>query len=267
MMDKIKSLRERTGAGMVDCKKALEESGGDMDKAVEILRKKGIAKAAKREERAANEGLILAKIDESGKKAFIIEVNSETDFVSRNGKFISFVENVLKTAQKDQPQNINDLLALKMADGNTVKDNLNSLSGVIAEKLGIKRFDIISTSGTSAAYSHAGGRVAAIAALSAPDQAELAYEIAMQVAAAGPKYITREEVPAEDIEKEKEIYREQLKKEGKPEAMIEKIIQGKLNKYFEEICLVDQEYIKDDGKRVKDILGDVKVEGFVRYSL
>jgi len=267
MMDKIKSLREKTGAGMVDCKKALEESGGDMDKAVEILRKKGIAKAAKRGEREANEGLILAKTDESSKKAFIIEVNSETDFVSRNEKFIGFVGNVLTTAEKEQPKDLDELMALKMADGNLVKDNLDSLSGVIAEKLGIRRFGVLPASGTAAAYSHSGGRVAAIVALGAEGRAELAYDLAMQIAASDPKFITREDVPAVDIEKEKDIYREQLKKEGKPEAMIEKILEGKLNKYFEEICLVDQEYIKDDKKRVRDILGEVKVEGFIRYSL
>ncbi|MFA6106989.1 MAG: translation elongation factor Ts [Patescibacteria group bacterium] len=267
MMNKIKTLREKTGAGMVDCKIALEESGGDMDKAVEILRKKGIAKAAKREERAANEGVIIAKTDESGKNGFIIEVNSETDFVSRNEKFINFAGEVLKTIEKGRPKNLDDLMALKMADGNTVKDNLDNLSGVIAEKLAIKRLDILSATGAAGAYSHSNGRVAAIVALSAEGRTELAYDLAMQIAASNPKYITREAVPAGDIEKEKEIYREQLKKEGKPEEMIEKILQGKLNKYFKEICLVDQEYIKDDKKRVRDILGEVKVEGFIRYSL
>lgn len=266
-MEQIKILRERTGAGMVDCKKALEESGGDMEKAIEILRKKGIAKAAKREERETNEGIVKVGTDESGKAAFIIEINAETDFVSRNEKFGQFATDVFNILKASRPKDLEALMAEKMADGNSVKDNLDSLSGIIGEKLGIKRFDILTTNGTAASYSHANGRIGAIAAIDKEEASELAYEIAMQVAAASPRFISREEVSAGEIDKEKEIYTEQLKKEGKPEEMIEKIMQGKLNKFYEEICLIDQEYIKEDKKKIRDILNGANVEKFIRYSL
>jgi len=267
MLDKIKELREKTGAGMVDCKKALEEAGGDMEKAVEILRKKGIAKAAKRMEREANEGLVLVNADAAKNKAFILEVNSETDFVSRSEKFNKLVNEIFSLIQSREPKTLDELLSLAMADGNKVKDNLDHLSGVVGEKLGIKNFSILNTAGSVASYSHFGGRIGVIVALDQPGKEELAYDLAMQIAAANPKCVTREEVPAEELEKEKEIYREQIKKEGKPESMIEKILEGKLNKYFEEICLVDQEYIKDDKKKIREILGDAKIEVYARYSL
>jgi len=267
MLDKIKDLREKTGAGMVDCKKALEESGGDMEKAVEILRKKGIAKAAKRGEREANEGLVLVSADAAKKKAFILEVNSETDFVSRSEKFNNLVNEIFALIQSREPKTRDVLLSLAMADGNNVKDNLDHLSGVVGEKLVIKNFAVLNTAGSVASYSHFGGRIGVIVALDQAGQEDLAYDLAMQIAAANPRCVTRKEVPAGEIEKEKEIYREQLLKEGKGEAMMEKILEGKLNKYFEEICLVDQEYIKDDKKKIRDILGDTKIEAYARYSL
>ncbi|MFA6171847.1 MAG: translation elongation factor Ts [Patescibacteria group bacterium] len=267
MTDKIKSLREKTGAGMVDCKKALDESAGDLEKAVEILRKKGIAKASKREDREANEGVVKVDIDKEKNKAYILEINSETDFVSRSGKFKDFTEEVFSLIKSGEPKNLDELMEIKMSDGNSVKDNLNNLSGVIGEKLGVKRFNIIASAGTVAAYSHSGGRIGAIVSLDKREMDDLAYEMAMQIAAANPKYINREQVPEADLAKEKEIYREQLIKEGKPEQMIEKILPGKMNKYFEEICLVDQEFIKDDKKKIRDVLGDAGIESLVRYSL
>lgn len=252
---------------MVDCKKALEESGGDMEKAIEILRKKGIAKAAKREERETKEGIVKVGTDESGKTAFILEMNAETDFVSRNEKFIKLADDVFAIIKTVRPEGMDNLFSTKMADGNTVKDNVDSLSGIIGEKLGIKKFGILSAKGTAGSYSHSNGKIGAIVALDKENQKEIAYEIAMQVAASNPRFLTREEVTAEEIEKEKEIYREQMKKEGKPDEMIEKIMAGKLNKFYEEICLVDQEYIKEDKKKVRDILGEIKIESFLRYSL
>ncbi len=264
-MEQIKQLREKTGAGIVDCKKALEEAGGDLEKAVEILRKKGIAKAAKRSEREAKEGVIKIAVNEAGNEGYIVEVNAETDFVARNEQFQCFAEKVLDIVRSKKPAGREELMNLEM-DGGTVKNNLENLSGAIGEKLDIKRFDIVS-GGAAAAYSHMGGKIGVLAVLDKPDQGELAREIAMQIAASDPKYVYSEDVPAEEIEKEKEIYRAQLIKEGKPEQIIDKILQGKINKYFEEVCLVKQEYIKDDKKRVQDILGDAKVERFVRYSL
>lgn len=264
-MELIKELRNKTGAGIVDCKKALEEAGGDLEKAVEILRKKGIAKAAKRSDREAQEGIIKIAVNEAGNEGYIAEINAETDFVARNEQFQGFAEKVLDIIKSKKPAGREELMNLEM-DGGTVKDNLENLSGTIGEKLDIKRFDIVS-GGTVAAYSHMGGKIGVLAALDKPDKSELAREIAMQTAAADPKYIYPEDVPAEEIEKEKEIYRAQLIKEGKPEQIIDKILQGKINKYFEEVCLVKQEYIKDDKKKVENILGDARVKKFIRYSL
>lgn len=265
-MEQIKKLREKTGAGIVDCKKALEEAGGDMDKAVEILRKRGIAKAAKREDREANEGIIKIGTNDANSEGYIVEINAETDFVARNEQFQNFADKVFELIKDSKPASREELMNLPM-DGNTVQENLNNLSGVIGEKLDIKRCDILSSAGSVAAYSHMAGRIGVLVAIDKAGEADLARDVAMQIAASNPKYVYPEDVPAEEIEKEKEIYREQLLKEGKPEQMIDKIMPGKINKYFEEVCLVKQEFIKDDKKKVENILGDAGVEKFVRYSL
>ena len=265
-LDIIKKLRESSGAGMVDCKKALEEAGGDIDKAVEILRKKGIAKAAKRGGRDTSEGVIKLAVNEDKTEGYIVEISAETDFVARNDKFQNFVDKVLELIKENKPKDMDGLMAIKM-ENDTVKESLANLSGTIGEKMEIKRFDILSTAGTIAAYSHMGGRIGVLASLSEKDKDDLTYDIAMQVAAASPKYIYPEDVPTEEVNKEKEIYREQLLGEGKPENIIEKIIDGKINKYFAEVCLVKQDFIKDDKKKVEEILAGVKVENFIRYSL
>lgn len=265
-MEKLKLLREKSGAGMVDCKKALEEAGGDINKAVEILRKKGIAKAVKRSDREAGEGVIKVALSEDTKTGYILEINAETDFVVKNEKFQDLAERMMKLALAKQPKTLAELMALSL-DGATVKDSLNSLSGIIGEKLDVKRYEILSSSGTVAVYSHLGGKIGAVVALDKEGQSDIAYDIAMQVAAVNPKYIKPEDVPAAELAKEKEIYKAQLLKEGKPENLIDKIMVGKLNKFYEEVCLVKQEYIKDDEKKVQDILGQVKVEKFIRYSL
>ncbi len=272
-MEKIKELRDKTGAGIVDCQNALKEAGEDIDKAIEILRKKGITKAAKRSDREAGEGLILVDVNEAGNEGYILEINSETDFVAKNEKFIELAKNVLALIKKNKPGDINELFNLptkdvfsNQAQDITVKECLDNLSGTIGEKLEIKRFEII-TGPTVVAYSHLGGKIGVLVALDKEDESELAKDIAMQVAAANPKYMAPEEAPTEELDKEKEIYRAQLLKEDKPENIIAKIIAGKINKYFEEVCLMKQEYIKDDKKRVEDILGETKVKKFVRYSL
>jgi len=264
-MEKIKELRNKTGVGIVDCQKALEESGGDINQAIEILRKKGIAKAAKRSEREANEGLILVEVNKESTEGYILKVNSETDFVARNEKFQEFAKKVFQLVKNNRPDNLDDLMKMS-ADNSTVQESLDNLSGVIGEKLGINKFDII-TGAAVGAYSHLGGRIGVLLALDKEGERELAMNMAMQVAAANPKYIKPEDVPAEETDKEKEIYRAQLLKENKPENIMDKIIEGKLNKYYEEVCLIEQEYIKDDKKKVKDILGEIKAEKFIRYSL
>jgi len=264
-MEQLKLLREKTGAGMVECKKALEEAGNDLEKAIEILRKKGIAKAAKRTDREAAEGVIKVGVNEAGNEGYILEVNSETDFVARNEKFQSFAEQVLDLIKANRQADLDALMNTAMADG-TIKENLDNLSGTIGEKLEIKRFAVI-TGKSVAAYSHMGGRIGVLVALDQEGKAELAADIAMQVAAANPKYIEPSEVPAEELEKEKSIYREQLLKEGKPENMIDKIAEGKLNKYYSDVCLNKQEFIKDEKRTIEQILGGAKVEKFIRYSL
>lgn len=266
-MEKIKELREKTGAGMVDCKKALDEAGGDMDKAVELLRKKGIAKAAKRGERDTSEGVVKLAVNEDASEGYILELNSETDFVARNEKFQEFADKTIEIIKSQKPADLDALLSAPMGDGATVGENLDTLSGVIGEKLVIKRFDILSTTGTVAGYSHLGGRIGVLVALSTKGSEELAGDVAMQIAAVNPSYINPEEVPSEETDKEKEIYRAQLLKEGKPENIVEKILEGKINKYYEEVCLTKQEFIKDDKKKICEILGDTKVEKFIRYSL
>lgn len=264
-MENIKQLREMTGAGMVDCKKALDEAAGDLEKAVEILRKKGIAKAAKRTDRETNEGIIIVGTNSEATEAYMVEVNSETDFVSRNEKFQEFGQNVLGIIKNNKPASLEELLALPYESSN-VQETLENLSGVIGEKLAIKRLAIVSGESV-AAYSHLGGRMGVLVALDQAAKNDLAMDIAMQVAAANPKYLVPAEVSTEELDKEKEIARELLLKEGKPAEMVDKILEGKMGKYYSEVCLTEQEYIKDDKKKVKDILGGVSITKFVRFSL
>ena len=264
-MELIKQLREMTGAGMVDCKKALDEANNDLQAAVEILRKKGIAKAAKRTDRETNEGVVKVAVNTDNNEAYIFDLTSETDFVSRNEKFQNFAAEVMALVLSARPADRESLLSLPMAQG-SVQENLASLSGTIGEKMEINRFGRLQGA-SLAAYSHLGGKLGVLIALDQPGKEDLALELAMQVAAANPKYIDSSEVVPAELEKEKEIYREQLLKEGKPEAMIEKILAGKVNKYYEDVCLIEQEFIKDDKKKVKDILGGAKVLGFFRFGL
>lgn len=264
-MELIKQLREMTGAGMVDCQKALKEANNDLNLAVEILRKKGIAKAAKRTDRDTNEGVVKVSLNAEGNEGYILELNSETDFVSRNDKFQSFAESAIGLLKENRSEDLKALLALRMQDM-TVEETLANLSGTIGEKMAIKRFDIIKGA-TVAAYSHLGGRMGVLVALDQADKKELAMDIAMQVAAANPKYLVPAEVEALEMEKEKEIYKELLLKEGKPAEMVDKIVLGKMGKYYSEVCLTEQEFIKDDKKKIKDILGGANILKFVRYSL
>ncbi len=264
-MELIKKLRERTGAGMVDCQKALKEANDDLDLAVEILRKKGIAKAAKRGDRETNEGVIKLAVSDNNDEAYILELNSETDFVSRNEKFQEMAEAILEIVKRDKPADVEALLNSDM-NGVSVKDALDTLSGTIGEKMIINNMAIIQGASVSA-YSHLGGKIGVLVALDQPGKKDVAADIAMQVAAANPKYLVPAEVSSDDLEKEKSIYKEQLLKEGKPEAMIEKIVEGKMSKYYSEVCLTEQEFIKDDKKKIKDILGGANILKFVRFTL
>lgn len=264
-MELIKQLREMTGAGMVDCKKALDETAGDLNAAVEFLRKKGIAKSAKRADRETSEGVVAVAVNADSTEGYIIEINSETDFVARSDKFQEFVAQSLELVKNNKPANVEALLAMDF-NGLSVEDSLSNLSGVIGERLVIKRLAVLSGA-TVAAYSHLGGRIGVLVAIDVAGKNSEAIDVAMQVAAANPKYLVPAEVSIEEMDKEKEIYRAQLVKEGKPEAMIEKILEGKMSKYYSEVCLMEQEFIKDDKKKVKDILGGANVSAFVRFSL
>ncbi len=264
-MELIKKLRSLTGAGMVDCQKALKESDGDLEKAVDFLRKKGIAKAAKRTDRDTSEGIVSLSLNDDKTEGYILELNSETDFVARNEKFQALADKILAIIKDNKPANLEELMALSAGDL-SVADTVSNLSGTIGEKMEIKRFEILSDK-TVAGYSHLGGRIGVLLSLDTPGKEDLATDLAMHVAAANPKYLKSEDVDASEIEREKSVYKEQLIKEGKPEAMIEKIIEGKMSKYYSEVCLLEQEYIKDDKKKVKDILEGANITVFTRFSL
>jgi elongation factor Ts len=264
-MEKIKELRDMTGAGMLDCKKALDESQGDLEKAVELLRKKGIAKAAKRSEREASEGIILTSVSDDSKKAYALELNSETDFVAKNEKFQELAKSIIDLIKANNPSSSDELLKMDL-NGASVEDNINNLSGVIGEKIDLGRFSLVEGSSV-ASYSHLGGKIAVLVALDKEGKEDLALDVAMHIAASNPRYLKDEDVPSEEIEKEKAVYKEQLLKEGKPEEMIENILKGKVKKYCSEICLLSQEYIKDDKKKVSEILEDANIVKFVRLSL
>lgn len=264
-MELIKQLREITGAGMVDCKKALDEANNDVQAAVAILRKRGIAKAAKRTGRETNEGVVKVAINDNKNEAYILSLSSETDFVARNEKFQEFADSVLKLAMDKKVANLESLLSMELANG-TVKEDLDSLSGTIGEKMGLAAYGRV-MGPSVAAYSHLGGKIAVVVALDQAGKEDVANDIAMQIAATDPKYLEPSEVKADELEREKDIYKEQLLKEGKPEAMIEKILLGKLAKYYSEVCLIEQEFIKDDKKKIKDILVGTKVISYLRFSL
>lgn len=266
-MEQIKILRERTGAGIVDCKAALAEANGDIEMAVDILRKKGIAKAAKRGDRETTQGLIKVGVNAAGNEGYIFELSAETDFVVRNDQFQDMATRLMNLAMEKAPASLEEMNALTLDDGAPVPEALTHLSGVIGEKIGLARYAKLSSSGTVASYAHAQGNIGVLVALDKAGMNEVAQDVAMQVAAANPRYVNPEDVDAAELEREKEVYREQLKKEGKPEEMVEKILAGKLNKYYEEVCLAKQEFIKDDKKKVADILGGAKIESFIRYSL
>ena len=252
----VKELRDKTGAGMIDCKKALEESNGDFDKAIEILRKKGASVAAKRAEKAANEGIVITEVFNDSKSAAILEINCETDFVASSDDFVNFAKFVMDIVVSQRPKDVAALLEMSK-DGKKVADELNALIGKIGEKIEISRFAFVeSPDGVVVDYVHHGSKLAVLiqadkvpAEKSAEFQAILK-DIAMQVAAMRPLAIYRDEVDKSVLEKEMEIYKAIARKEGKPEQILEKIAQGKLNKFFEENCLFEQVFVKDNTKKV-----------------
>ena len=266
----VKELREKTGAGMMDCKKVLTEANGDMEKAAELLREKGIAKAAKKSDRIAAEGLVLAYVTEDGKVGAAVEVNSETDFVAQNAEFRSFVEMVAKQVATKNPADVDSLLSQKSIEDETktVSEVLVDKTAKIGEKLSIRRFARFeSANGLVEKYIHGDGKIAVLVEVEGADNS-LAKDICMQIAAAKPEFLNREEVPQERINKEMEILKVQAMNEGKPEAIAEKVVAGRIGKFYSEICLVDQAFVKDPNMKVCELLKskNAKIVRFARIE-
>ena len=265
----VKELREKTGAGMMDCKKVLTETDGDMEKAIELLRERGIAKAAKKSGRVAAEGLVECYISEDGKVGAVVEVNSETDFVAKNEEFKTFVMNVAKQVVEKNPKDVEDLLNQEaiFEAGKTVNEALVGKIATIGENLTIRRFARFESKGLLESYIHGDGKIAVLINM-AKGNKEVAKDLCMQIAAARPEYLNEQAVPEERVEKEKEILKVQTMNEGKPEAIAEKIVQGRIGKFFEEICLVDQVFVKDSSMKVSELLKqkDGEVVEFARFE-
>ena len=265
----VKELREKTGAGMMDCKKVLTETDGDMEKAIELLRERGIAKAAKKSGRVAAEGLVEAYISEDGKVGAIVEVNSETDFVAKNEEFKTFVMDVAKQVVEKNPKDVEELLNQEaiFETGKTVNEALIGKIATIGENLSIRRFARFESKGLIEKYIHGDGKIAVLVNMTKGEK-ELAKDLCMQIAAARPEFVTRQEVPQERVDKEMEILKVQAMNEGKPEQIAEKIVQGRVGKFYEEICLVDQVFVKDSSMKVSELLKqkDAEIVEFARFE-
>lgn len=280
----VKALREKTGVGMMDCKKALTEADGDMDRAIDVLREKGLAASAKKAGRIAAEGIVLAYTDEAKKVSVLVEVNSETDFVAKNEKFVNYVTAVAKTIADTNPAGVDELLTKPLAgDTRTVQENLQDMVLSIGENMKIRRFERVE--GITTSYIHGGGSVGVLVMFDTDDKTAatdafkvMGKDVAMQIAAMSPAYLDEASVPADVLAHEKEITKAQLaedpKMAGKPEQVLAKIVDGKIGKYFKENCLLDQAFVKDGDMNVakyvasvaKELGADIKVTGFIRYA-
>ena len=265
----VMELRKKTGAGMMECKKVLTEADGDMEQAIVLLQERGMLKAAKKSDRIAAEGMVGSYISEDGKVGAIVEVNSETDFVAQNAEFQAFVNDICKQVALNNPKDVEELLeqpSLVEAD-KTVNDVLTAKIAKIGEKLTIRRFQRYESAGLVGSYIHGDGKIGVLVDMEGAD-AQLAKDVCMQIAASNPEFLAEEDVPADRLEKEKEILKAQVINEGRPENIAEKIVLGRLGKFYSEICLVDQEYVKDPSKKVKDLLKEhsAKVNAFARFE-
>ena len=263
----VKELRERTGAGMMDCKKALTETDGDMEKAVEFLREKGLAAAAKKAGRVAAEGLVTTYLSENNKTAVALEVNCETDFVSINESFVEFTNSIAKQIATSDVKDVEELLEAKyIADENvTVKEALTALIAKIGENMNIRRFEKLTIdNGVINGYVHGEGRIGVLVELGCEKESDilmpLAKDIAMQVAAANPLFLDETSVDEEALDKEREIYRAQALNEGKPEKIVEKMVEGRVKKYLKEVCLIDQVWVKNSDYTIKKLLEEKSKE-------
>ena len=274
----VKDLRDKTGAGMADCKKALDESQGNMEEAIEILRKRGAASAAKRADRSANEGIIIAKTSPDGSKSVIVEVNCETDFVARNEEFVKYAEEIANALLNNDVKDEESLMAVNIG-GKTLLDLHNEILAKFSEKIGVKRFEVIKAEGFVADYIHAGSRLGVLVETNIKNAVEeakaLLRDIAMQIAAMNPGYVKREDVQTGALEKEIEIYRDKAIQEGKNPEIADRIAKGQIEKFYQEQCLLEQSFVKDSKKTVNDILNEIakltgeqaSVLSFRRYFL
>ncbi len=265
----VKELREKTGAGMMDCKKALTETDGDIDKAVDYLREKGIAKAAKKADRIAAEGTTF--VASKGDDAVILELNSETDFVARNEGFQNLVKEMADHILDVKPADVDALNASKLANGQTVEEKMNEAISTIGEKLTLRRFTLKTKTDNDSfgEYLHMGGRIGVLTVVEGSTNEEAAKDVAMHIAALNPKFVSRDQVSDEELVHEKEILKQQALNEGKPENIVEKMVEGRMRKYLEEICAVDQAFVKNPDQTVAEFLktdGGVLVD-FVRYEV
>ncbi|GGA96662.1 elongation factor Ts [Macrococcus hajekii] len=265
----VKQLRERTGAGMMDCKKALTETNGDIDAAVDYLREKGIAKAAKKADRIAAEGTTY--VASKGNDAVLLELNSETDFVARNEGFQALVKEMADHILENKPADVDALMASTMKDGNTVETKMHEAISTIGEKLTLRRFALATKTDADAfgEYLHMGGRIGVLAVVENSTDAEAAKDVAMHIAALNPKFVSREQVSADELDHEKDILKQQALNEGKPENIVEKMVEGRLRKYLEEICAVDQPFVKNPDQTVAEFLKSKggTLTSFVRFEV
>ena len=264
--EQVKSLREKTGAGMMDCKKVLTETDGDMEKAMELLRERGIAKAAKKSDRIAAEGLVYALVSEDKKVGVVVEVNAETDFVAKNQEFRDFVADVAKQIVEKNPADVEALLEQEsiVVPGKTVKEVLTDKIATIGENMSIRRFVRYESAGLVGSYIHGDGKIGVLVDMPKGDDT-LAKDICMQIAAARPEYLNETEVPADVLEKEMEILKAQAMNEGKPAEIAEKMVKGRIGKFYSEICLVDQAFVKNPDIKIKDLLAQSGAE-IVRFT-
>jgi elongation factor Ts len=262
----VKELRERTGSGMMECKKALVETDGDIDAAAELMRKSGAAKADKKAGRVAADGAIKAMVSDDGKTAAILEINSETDFVAKDENFQAFADEVLATVAQQKPASVDALAAMTLANGQSVEEARQALIAKVGENIQVRRFEILQSGAAIASYLH-GARIGVLVDSSA--DADLARDIAMHVAAVNPQFVDQDSVPAEFIESEKSILVAQAESSGKPAEIIEKMIQGRLEKLLAEVTLLGQPFVKDPDHKVGKLLSDAgaSVTRFIRYEV
>ncbi len=262
----VKELRERTSAGMMDCKKALMESDGDMEKAIEWLREKGLSQAAKKASRIAAEGVVAQYLNEDASIGAIVEVNCETDFVAKTDNFLNFANSVAKHVALANPADIDALLAQKYVDdaAKTISDMISDATVAIGEKISVRRFERYETTGVLSTYIHLGGKVGVIVEVAADENGRkndevktFAHDLALQIAAARPEAVRKEEVDVEKLNKEKEILRAQALNEGKPEKIVERMVEGRIEKYYKEVCLLEQQFVKDGEKTVKGLMAEI----------